>query len=138
MTDPDRMSTVEAARTLVESMNSLGGEIGALRHYGRRNRQMIVLLAISLLLDALLSVAVFFVAVQASQASSEAARNRQNAITTCEASNQARVASVQLWNYVLDTTVQSPSPDPDRPAKIEKFRQFMKTTYAPRDCTLPK
>jgi hypothetical protein len=144
MTDPDHKSTVEAARILVASMDSLGGEMGALRRYGQRNRRLIWGLAVSLLLDVLLSVAVFFVAVQATEASnratlatSEAALNRQSQLNSCEAANQARAVSIQLWNYVLDLSEKN-NPAPDKQMQIDQFRSYIQDAYSPRDCTPPK
>jgi hypothetical protein len=137
MAEPDRESTLEAAQKLGESMESLRGEISALRQYGRRNRTLIWGLCASLLLDILLSVAVYFVAIQASEATSQAAINRQNAVSTCEAGNQARAVSTQLWTYVLDLSEQN-NPTPERKQRIDQFRAHIGEAYSPRDCAQPK
>lgn len=136
MSDPERRATLEAAERLEESMTSLTVEMRHLREYGRRNRHYIWGLTISIVLDIALSIVVAFVAVQASNASSLANQNRQSQITTCEAGNQARAVTVQLWTYVLDLSAQQPeNQSPDKRAKVEQFRTYMRNSYAPRDCT---
>lgn len=135
MTEPDRQSTLDAAASLERSMTDLTDEIGRLQASGRRNRRWIFGLACSLVLDALLSVAIFFVAVQARDASSQAAQNRQTAVVSCEASNSVRAASTQLWAYVLDLVQRSPGGNPERVQQIDQFRGYLATTYAPRVCS---
>lgn len=136
--EPDPRDTLRAAAALEGTMAGLRGEMAALRHSSKRNRNWIVGLAVSLVLDIVLSVVVAVVAVQASQASDLAHQNRQAQIATCDAGNQARSVSVSLWNYVLDLSSKSPeNQTPQRKEQIEQFRAYMKNAYAQRDCTQP-
>ena len=97
-----------------------------------------LVLVVSLALDVALSIVVAVFAVQASEASSLANQNRQAQRTTCEAGNQARAVSIQLWNYVLDATKDDPrNQTPERKALIAKFRTYMESAYAQRDCNAP-
>jgi len=142
MTDPsndaDVARTFAAAERLQDSMTDLRAEITTLRRYGQHNRRYIWGLVVSLVLDLVLSIVVAVVAVQANEASSVANQSRQAQRTTCEAGNQARAVSVQLWNYVLDATKDDPrNQTPERKAQIAKFRTYMESAYAQRDCATP-
>lgn len=139
MTEPcneDRARVFAAADRLQDSMTDLRAEITTLRTYGQRNRRYILGLVVSLALDLALSIVVAVFAVQANEASSLANQNRQAQRTACEAGNQARGVSVQLWNYVLDATSREPQNEtPERKALIAKFRTYMESAYAQRDCS---
>lgn len=125
-----------AANHLDESMIGLTGEIHYLRTYGRRNRHLIWGLAISLLFDLALSVLLFFVFVVAGNANEAAERNRQSQIASCEASNQSRQVSSNLWLYILDTASKNPENQTEaKRRQIADFRAYMLNAYAPRDCS---
>lgn len=139
MSDRDPLA---AAASLEESMRELTSEMGSLREYGHQNRRLIWALAVSLAIDLVLSVVLGFVAVQASNASrqateatSAAAQNRQNALVTCQSGNEARQASRQLWTYVLDLSSQNPNQTPAEAKQIVQFRAYIATVYADRDCS---
>lgn len=139
MTEPcnedDRARVFEAADRLQDSMADLRADVATLQTYGQHNRRYIWGLIVSLVADLALSIVVAVFAVQANEASSLANQNRQAQRTTCEAGNQARSVSVQLWNYVLDATAKEPQNEtPERKALIAKFRTYMESAYAQRDC----
>lgn len=134
--------TLAAAERLDKSMSDLTGEMRSLRAYGQRNRRMIWALAASLAIDVLLSFMLGFVAIQASNASqkateatSVAAQNKQNAKVTCEASNIARDAQVQLWTYVLD--LSAPTATSAQKKQIADLRTYIHIVFAHRDCDNP-
>jgi hypothetical protein len=135
MTDSDDQA-IRAAIRLEGAVQGLRQEIGALRTYGARNRHLILGLAISLLLDVILSIVVAFVAVSASDASSLANQNKQTQLATCRAGNETRAANVQLWTYVLDLAAASnpAPPTPQRTESLKQFTAYLHTVYAPRDC----
>jgi hypothetical protein len=131
----DRARTFAAANRLNDSMSELGTEIQALRNYGRRNRRYIAGLAISLALDIILSVVLAFVAVTATQANDLATQNHNTQVATCESSNQSRLVTVNLWNYILDSASKN-NPDAAKLKQIQDFRAYMEKAYAQRDCSL--
>ncbi len=135
MTTPDPDATRQAADRLSISMQGLREEIVGLRSYGERNRRLIWGLLVSLALDLILSIVVAVVAVQAAETSSAASQNRQMQISSCEAGNQARMVSTQLWNYVLDLSERNIQ-TPEQRQRIAEFRQYMTTSLAPRDCSV--
>lgn len=135
MTEPQNRAIAAAGR-LQESVVELKDELSSLREYGRRNRHLIVGLAISLALDVLLTVAVIIAAITANKAGDLAAANRQTQVDTCTAGNQTRQASRSLWNYVLDTVDKNPqNQTPERQRQIAEFRTYMENAYADRDCS---
>lgn len=135
MTDPQHAALAAAAR-LNESVTDLRDEIHYLRSYGERNRHYIWGLAISLMLDVALSIVVIIVAVQANDANDRANANHQYQIDSCNQSNQARMVSANLWNYVLDAAAKSPeNQTPDRKKQIADFRAYMESAYQQRDCS---
>jgi hypothetical protein len=140
MTSPDD-ATLEAADRLERSMSALTAEMQSLGAYGKRNRHLIVGLAISLVLDLALSVVVWMVAAQAREASDRAAEassaaslNRQAQVVTCESGNEARAAQVRLWSTVLDLSAQVSPQTPERARAADEFRAYVVRTFAPRDC----
>jgi hypothetical protein len=139
MTEPcsgdERARVFAAAERLQDSMTDLRTDVSMLRTYGQHNRRYIWGLVVSLVLDLALSIVVAVFAVQASEASSVANQSRQAQRTTCEAANQARAVSVQLWSYVLDATSKEPqNQTPERKAQVAQFRTYMESAYAQRDC----
>lgn len=140
MTTPEeRAAALDMARQLNESMEGLRGDITVLRTYGQHNRRMLWGVIASLVLAVLALIAVAVVALQAADATSTANQNRQAAVTTCNASNQARAVSTQLWSYVLSVIEQNARQSGTFTPQVEKqltdFRSYIATSYAPRDCT---
>lgn len=143
MNDDQDNLTVRAGE-LTKSVETLNTSVGHLREYSRRSRRLIWLTAVGLTLDLALSIALVFVAVQANNASnrateatSSAAQNRQNARIACEVGNQARVVQIQLWTYVLDLAKKSPNQTPAQQQQIAQFRVYLQEVFAPRNCADP-
>ena len=143
-TDPQTDPLAAAAR-LEASMDNLAAEVSSQHVYGRENRKLISRLrrlVWALIASAVLNLVVGGIAIYASlearQATSQAERNRQNAIVSCEAGNESRRLGEQLWTYVLDLSEKNPKLTAQQKKQIAAFRGYIKTVYAPRDCSLPK
>lgn len=135
MSQPGDDATLAAAERLSTSMDGLREDIGTLRSYGKRNRHFIWTLAVSLVLDVVLSVAVAVIAVQANQAASAADRNRDTQRVTCESANESRAANRSLWGAILDASNQAnPNATPAQRNQVEGLRWFVNQVFAPRDC----
>lgn len=137
MTEPsERNAAIAAAVRLEGSVTELTEEIAALRVYSQRSRRFIWGLAISLILDVILSFVVVVVAIQAKDANTLAEANRQSQISTCEANNQSRQVAANLWNYVLDAAARTPeNQTTERKQQLADFRAYMLSAYTPRDCS---
>lgn len=132
----DPAEVLAAANRLDATMGGLKSEIRELHVYGRRNRHLIWGLAVSLVFDVLLSVALFITFITAGNAQDTADRNRQAQVSSCESGNQTRQASVSLWTYILDTVEKSPqNQTEERRKQIADFRHYMLDAYASRDCS---
>jgi hypothetical protein len=142
MSEAKRDEMLAAAAGLQTSMDGLRCEVSGLRHQNSRNRHFIVALAVSLALDIIVSVALAVVAVQAhrasnraSDATSQAAQNRQAQVTTCKASNASRQVASQLWYYLLDAIDADPHETGQAKAQVKMFRVHVQKAYAQRDCS---
>jgi hypothetical protein len=141
---------VTSARDLTDALNRLTGRLEEVRadsedrdkqlterdaqlsRYGKKNRYLIWVTIISLVLDLFLTAALTVVAVQAHHASGAASAVAQSSRNLCLSGNVSRAQQVSLWNYVLASTQQSPrSVDP---ARVADFKAHLHKLFAPRDC----
>lgn len=142
MTGDDKSrDLVAVAQALTTSMDGLAEQVGTLNtqveaqeSYGRRNRRMIWWLVVSLLLDVVLTAVIVTVAVQANQASDQAAEVHAQQVATCLAGNEARVNNEKLWGYVLAVPPSKPR-TAEQLKQIDDFKAFVQRTFAPRDCS---
>lgn len=125
---------VATAQALTSSLDALSGELEAANRFGRRNRRMIWWLAVSLLLDVVLTVVVAVVAVEVNHASDKAAQVHSQQVATCLSTNEGRKLNVQLWDYVLSIPPSRPRTE-EQDKRIADFRVFLHKTFAPRDCS---
>jgi hypothetical protein len=148
---------VTSARDLTGALNRLAGRLeevkadsedrdeqlakrdAQLHRYGRRNRHLIWITIVSLVLDLLLTAAVTVVAVQAHDASSAAtgARTAASAVAQsnrnlCLSGNAARAQQVELWDYIL--SFSKPPATPAGRERVAKFKAHLEAIFAPRDC----
>lgn len=93
----------------------------------KRNEKI---LAISILLDVLLTLGLGLVSIQTHRIAVKADTNRNALIRTCESGNEARKNNREIWDYVLEITANAP-PNAQR----EKFISKVNATFAPRDCS---
>lgn len=130
--------TLEAASRLESAMLGLSRDFREVEAAGARSRVMIYALAavVVMMLCAFAWLAVL--THRADEASSDASQARRGQLTACDASNDGRALTRQLWGYVLDESVR---PVKGRPVKtkaelaqIAKFRLYVNTTFAARDC----
>jgi hypothetical protein len=141
MEDDDReriAALTEAANELVEQIHRLnvdsGQQLVTLARRASSNRRMIYALAASLALDVMLTVALLLVGIRATNAGNRADQVHAQQIGTCQSSNDARAAQVQLWDYILSL----PSPRPrtnEQQRQLDQFRAYVNTVFAPRDCS---
>lgn len=131
-----------ALATAVTQLNTdMSDQVRRLGEVVRRDRRMTKLLIISVILDVILSLGMGYVAITATRADSQAHTNSTNAKITCEVGNQARAAQINLWEYILNLSANSPQTPPPTAAQkhaqeelIRKFRIYLLQVFAPRDC----
>lgn len=105
---------------------------------GRRRRQ-IMFLGISLMLDVLLTIGFAYLSIQARDTAIEVQNSKDTLIANCQVGNEFRKTEADLWNHILEIQPANQSSlTPEQEAKRQKtiadFREYLKTTFAPRDC----
>jgi hypothetical protein len=141
---------VTSARDLTDALNRLTGRLEEVRadsedrdkqlterdaqlsRYGQRNRHLIRITIISLVLDLILTAALAIVAVQANHASGAASAVAQSDRNLCLSGNVSRAQQVSLWNYVL--TISQRPVSADERERVAEFRTHLHKLFAPRDC----
>ncbi len=139
MTD-DMSALLAQCHTIETKLVELSAHIVNLTAYGRRNRRLIRLLAVSLVLDVVLSLGLGWVAFNAKEASDSARRATTaaalvatDAHATCLTSNEARAVQHDLWKYVLNVPPSRPLTATESGQRAQ-FRTYIDATLAPRDC----
>lgn len=130
--DDLRATAIEAASGLQSTMQALAGqmialarEMKALSSYGRRNRRLIRLLTVSVVMDVVLSLGLAYVFVR-SNANSNKLRDQ------CITRNEARANNVKLWDHILEITPDSA--DPVAHQRRVDFKAFIDKTFEQTPC----
>lgn len=102
---------------------------------GRMSRRgaIIVLLTVGIVLDLLISVALFYAVQRARDASSQVHLVKVSAYEACLISNDQRAADLRRWNDILALVNQGPA-TPARDRFIDGVRKANGTADKPRDC----
>lgn len=121
--------------SLITAIGTLTETVGELKESDRKHGTYIGLLGVSFFLDVCLTIGMFYVGHKAQVTANQVADNQH---ATCISSNEGRALQIKLWNYVLafpppanETTDQAAR----RTQNVAKFKVFLNTTYAPRDCS---
>lgn len=132
---------VAQADLLSRNVEVLADAVDRLAVSQRRIRHLIAGIIAALVLVLGLSVVVAFVAADARQASERAERANsvadraaQQQRVSCEAGNEARRVSRELWTYVLDLSTKGRKLTPEQYRQVRTFRAYLVTVYADRDC----
>lgn len=135
MSDP-----IAAANQLTSALDAMSGRLEAVSAaqdeqilYGRRNRHLIWGLVVSLLLDAVLTVAIVSVTVKTNEASNRATETHNRLVATCISSNEARRLNTQLWEYIFTLKPSTPRTVAQQ-KQIVDLQDYVHRAFAPRDC----
>lgn len=113
--------------------NPIDSSIATLTRDARRARRNVRLLAASITLDFVLTIALTVLSFQTNHLATLAQTNKQAVIQNCETANDSRTAQRQLWGYVLSLTPQQPR-TAEQQARVDEFAKFVDQTFKPRDC----
>ncbi len=142
---PDPSDPLATARWLGAQLIRLRGEIKNLRAYGRRNRLYIALDVLVTVVATVATVVAVHALGRASSANSHAASAAASAaaatgaeqalhsaqVSGCESGNQSRAGELAVWDYLLKASKPTSA---KQAAQLAAFDQFLKATFAPRDC----
>lgn len=112
----------------------VGKSIESLIATGKRNRQLINWVIISIVFEALLSIAVIFTVVRTSQNSLRIEQTNNTILNNCRVGNEFRASEASLWDYILSISPEK-TPTPDQEKRIAGFKAFLDKNFAPRDCS---
>jgi hypothetical protein len=136
--NPDDALLAAAVTTMTAELVGLRADTDALRGYGRRNRHLIKLVAASVVADVALSFGLAYAVYKADDASRAASRAASAQVVTCRSSNAARAVQTDLWNFILNSFPPPPNETPtqtrDRVDRTEKFKAYVTSAFAQRDC----
>lgn len=129
------MSLAERADELDKKLeqNPIDQSIATLVKADNRRRRQVMLLAVSLALDFVLTIGLTFLSFQTSHIAQLAQNNKEAVILNCETANDSRDAQRKLWAYVIALPPQQPR-SPEQQQRVEEFQVFVDKTFKPRDC----
>lgn len=100
----------------------------------RKRRRQLRLLALSICLDVLLTVALGWLSVRTHSIATQSESNKQAIVMSCQQTNDARASNEQLWKYLLSLPTPN-APTLQQQAVRKQFSAFIDKTFAPRDCS---
>lgn len=116
---------------------AVSDEIEALIKVSRRSQRMLRWLAVSLVFDVLLSIALGIVAIRAQQAADLANSAQSHAYQACLSANEGRIGQVNLWTYLLHLPTVPPR-TPEQQQQVDEILVYVKNLYAPVKCVPPQ
>lgn len=129
------MSLAERADELDKKLeqNPIDQSIAALVKADNRRRRQVMLLAVSLALEFVLTIGLTFLSFQTNHIAQLAQNNKEAVILNCETANDSREAQRKLWAYVIALPPQQ-TRTPEQQQRVEEFQVFVDKTFKPRDC----
>lgn len=98
----------------------------------RRKRQVRIL-AVSVVLNILLTAGFGFLTYKTNQIASLAQSNQDAVVANCEVANESRKNQRELWAYVISLTPSQPRTE-EETTRVDAFQEFVNKTFAERDC----
>lgn len=122
-------SRVEA---LIDVDRQIGEVLVASVGRGRSNHRAIRLLMVSLIAEFILSCGVGAVALDNRRIAARTSNATTTLVANCKSGNESRALQRELWAFVLSQ--QTPT-SAEQQASINRFRGFVSSTLADRDCS---
>lgn len=112
----------------------LGMAVAVLVQDAKKRKRQVRLLTLSIVLDILLTIGLFYQSHRTAQLASRADSNSAAILRSCETSNEARANNKQLWGFLLSLPTPN-APTIQEQANRDKFAAYVNMTFAPRDCS---
>lgn len=113
--------------------NDIDKSVATLIKGAHRQRRAIRLLAVSIVLDFILTIGLTVVSVKTNEVARLAQSNKEAVIANCETANESRANQLKLWQYVFDIPPTVPR-TPEQDKRVGEFKVFIDKTFAQRNC----
>lgn len=124
-----------AAGNLSEDIGRLDKKVGILVDRDRRRRVQFIILAISVVLDLLLSAGFFYALDRTSQAQNNLKRNSATLYQNCLDDNAKAKEEIGLWTGITHLSASDPNKKPTDPKVLAEFNQLLAHTFVIKDCS---
>lgn len=118
--------------------NPIDTSIAAIVKADKQRGRQVKILAISLVLDIVLTFGLAAVSFQAHDLAIQADHSRSAQIESCKTGNEFRKTEANLWEHVLELQPIVNNLTPEQQAQRDKtvtdFRTYLTTVFAARDC----
>lgn len=139
------MPETDPLTTLVDRMSSsvdlMSGNIEQLSKAVRRSRIQLVVLAVSVMLDLMLSIGFFYALHGTNEAEhqtnelvAQIAKNNSATQQRCLAFNESNTRELELWTGLL-ALPKAPGTPPTDPATLDAFNKLLGQTFYQIDCS---
>lgn len=118
--------------------NPIDASIAAIVKADKQRGRQVKILAVSLVLDIILTFGLAAVSFQAHDLAIRADHSQQAQVESCKTGNEFRATEASLWAHVLElqpiVTNLTPEQQAQRDKTVADFRTYLTTVFAPRDC----
>lgn len=126
---------LQTARDLQGALEATAKELSKLRATVRLGKKIVIGLAVSLVLDLILTPVIGVTALSAQDTSARlnatVTQLHATQVAACQAGNVTRAAEVQLWEHIL---ALAPPKTPQQRKVGASFIAYVKRVFAPRNC----
>lgn len=123
MTTPERPSLRDLAADLLTEVGLLRRQVELLDRGLRRGQRIVRIVIVSLVLDVIFSVSIFWLAHT----------NSQTLHNGCVAGNEIRAAELSMWDGVFD--LFPPPQTEEGKAQVQAVREKARETFITRQCS---
>lgn len=127
------LDTRNAALNKELEENPVETQVEALARADKRQSRQVIILAITVAFDVLLTIGFGYITFRTHQLANQAETNEVAIVRNCETANDSRRNQRELWSYVISLTPSEPRTS-EQTARVEAFQTFVDKTFAIRDC----
>jgi hypothetical protein len=134
----EQKHAITAAQEMTAALNGLSKRLDAAESYGRRNRRLIAITIVSMLVDVALTVAVTVALVGVHHNAATVSQLHGTSVSACRLGNQTRAANVALWDHVAAISQPRAGESTAQRRRQEKttaaFLTYVRKVWASRNC----
>jgi len=127
------LDTRNAALNKELEENPIDLQVEALARADKKQSRQVVLLAVTVAFDVLLTFGFGYITVRTHQLANQSETTKAALIRNCETANDSRKNQRELWAYVISLTLSEPRTQ-EQTNRVDSFQDFVDKTFAARDC----